>query len=71
MSLSFLNDLDNNSGKTKYQKFKISIGIEIFEVIIPFSEAQKFEDAVTSKNPTKQKELNEVVKQFNGTMKAK
>lgn len=68
MSLNFLDDLDKNSGKSKYQRFSISLGIENFCVLVPFESSNIFESAVSELRPRSQIQLLEILNQYNGIM---
>ena len=74
MSLNFLDDLNSNSGKKKYQKFTVNIGIEKFDVIVPFENSASFElsinESLQSSSKFKQATLIDIASKFNGTVKA-
>lgn len=71
MAFNFLDDLDKNSDKTKYQKFSVQLGIEEFITTIPFKDATLFEEEVMTIRPSKQSQLKSIVKKYNGILEAK
>lgn len=76
MSCTFLDELDNSSKKQKFQKYTVKIGIEAFEVIVPFDNSAMFENKLNEEiNQTsvkfKSSSLSKIVAEFNGKVKAK
>jgi hypothetical protein len=71
MALSFINNLEQDAKKVKHQRFTIKLGIEEFNVFIPFTNASVFENDVLKTKPEKQKELKILVEKYNGILRAK
>lgn len=64
--LKFLNDLDANTDKHKYQKYSIKLGIESFNILMPYQNVTKFDTALTAASIQKTDELKKIVESFNG-----
>ena len=66
---SLLTDLDAVAGKTAYQSYTVTHGIETLTVLVPLAEAAVFEaEFAGAKNKTKQLIL-EMVKRHSGKIK--
>lgn len=52
--MNLLSDIDGKSGKTPWQVYEVKHGIEIFEVMVPVSCADKFESAMKKPQGSKQ-----------------
>lgn len=64
-----LSDLDAKAGKTPYQTYTISHGIERIGVMVPLKNAAAFEARLSKGNlPTRQAVL-EVLAEFGGALK--
>ena len=70
MSFNFISNLQVVSQKTKHQRFTIQLGIEEFDVFIPFPDATLFENEVLKAKPTKQSEVKSLVDKYQGILKA-
>ena len=66
MSFGFINGLENEKPKKKFQKFEITSGIEKISVIIPFDASNLFEEKMKSIKPTKKSDINQIVSEFEG-----
>lgn len=53
--MNLLSDIDGKSGKTAWQTYTVKHGIETFEVLVPLTNASKFEAAM--KNPLGSKQV--------------
>lgn len=65
---SLLADLDENANKTPWQVFTVKHGIESFEVLVPYSNADLFESLMKQPMPTKSSVLS-VVRSCGGELK--
>lgn len=65
MSLDFLNSLDKNEQKKKYQKYQIEMGIEKVNVLVPFTHAQAFEEQIELIRPSSTNVLKNILKEYN------
>lgn len=66
MSLDFLNSLDKNNQKKKYQKYLIEMGIEKATVLVPFEHIQTFEKQIELTRPSSINKLKNILKEHNG-----
>lgn len=61
-------DLASIEGKSYYQQFICSIGIDSVLVTVPLKEASAFEAAAVMLAPTSRLELRELVEQYDGSL---
>lgn len=65
-SLDFINSLEYNKSKTKYQAYSIDMGLEQIDIIIPFNNIYAFEEKINKIKPTTKRKLNLLLEEFNG-----
>ena len=66
MGFSFINNLDKEKDKKKFQKFEVTSGFEKISVVIPFEESSLFEAEMLELKPTKHIDISEMVSKFKG-----
>lgn len=66
ISLNFINSLEHNKSKTKYQAYNIDMGLEQIDIIIPFNNVYAFEEKINEIKPTTKRKLNSLLEEFNG-----
>jgi hypothetical protein len=65
-SLNFLNSLENDKPKIKYQSYSIDIGLEQVDILIPFDYVNLFEEKINKIKPTTVEKIKSLLKEFNG-----
>lgn len=66
MGLDFLNSLDNNKEKKKYQSYTVDLGLERIDIIVPFENCEKFEEKISKELPKRIKSLSYILEEFGG-----
>jgi len=66
---SLLNELDKNAGKTAYQTYTITHGIEEIRVLVPLTEVKNFEVEFNANKGKSKDALLEIVTRLNGKIK--
>lgn len=66
MGLDFLNSLDNNKEKKKYQSYTIELGLERIDIIVPFENCEKFEEKINKEPPRGSRGLSYILEEFDG-----
>ena len=65
---NFLNGLEEESTKKKYQSYLVEMGIEKVTVLIPIELAESFEREVEAAQPRGCRGLSAYVEKFNGIL---
>lgn len=66
MGLDFLNSLENNKEKRKYQSYIVELGLERVDIIIPFENCEKFEEKINKERPNGTRGLTFIIEEFDG-----
>lgn len=66
MSLDFINSLEHNKEKKKYQSYTIELGLECVDIIVPFENCELFEEKINKEPPRSARGLSYILEEFNG-----
>lgn len=64
--MSFLNELENFVGKTKFQQYDITIFDKQYSVLVEYNKKAEFIEFIKENKPSNSDELKTILEKFNG-----
>ena len=65
---NFFSEVLSAEGKKKYQRYKIELLSEEFNVLVPFVDKDKFYEHISKIHPTTRQDVITTLKEFNGRL---